>query len=210
MVQPGLIFIRRPPRLLISSFASTQTPRCRHVPSVPPRNLRSGFETQTRKPVTDGFEVQTTKPRSRVAYSIRVPRLDRCHRRPRPISMPSPPEPRSTRTSTVLTRSTLSLLCLLRTCRCPSLTSVLHRSRSIDTARFYLTFTSPSTTASELHTCTTRVKRHVAYIAFAMVGLVTTQPTLWITLTITHYKTNTQRYLSTLCSQMKAICQICI
>jgi hypothetical protein len=61
----------------------------------------------------------------------------------------------------------------------------------------------PSTTASVLHTCTPRAKRHAAHIAFAMVGLVTTQPTSWITLTITHHKTNTQGYLSTLCSHKK-------
>jgi hypothetical protein len=66
-----------------------------------------------------------------------------------------------------------------------------------------LTFTSPSTTASVLHTCTPRAKRHAARIAFAMVGLVTTQPTSWITLIITHHKTNTQGYLSTLCSQLQ-------
>jgi hypothetical protein len=70
-----------------------------------------------------------------------------------------------------------------------SLTSALHRSQSIGTARLYLTFTSPSTTVSELHTCSTQAKRHVAHIAFAMVGLVTTQPSSWITLTITHHKT---------------------
>jgi hypothetical protein len=72
----------------------------------------------------------------------------------------------------------------------PSLTFALHRSWSIGMAHVYLTFTSPSTTASELHTCTTQAKRHVAHIAFAMVGLVTTQPSSWITLTITHHKTN--------------------
>jgi hypothetical protein len=72
----------------------------------------------------------------------------------------------------------------------PNLTSALHRSRSVGTARPYLTFTSPSTTASKLHTCTTQAKRHVTHIAFTMVGLVTTQPSSWITLTITHHKTN--------------------
>jgi hypothetical protein len=66
--------------------------------------------------------------------------------------------------------------------------SVLHRSQSIGVARLYLTFTSPSTTASELHTCTIQAKRRVAHIAFAMVVLVTTQPSSWITLTITHHK----------------------
>jgi hypothetical protein len=65
-----------------------------------------------------------------------------------------------------------------------------------------LTFTSPSTTASVLHTCTTQAKRHVAHKAFAKVELVTTQPTSWVTLIITHHKMNTQRYLSTLCSHL--------
>jgi hypothetical protein len=70
----------------------------------------------------------------------------------------------------------------------PSPTSALHRSRFIGMTCLYLTFTSPSTTASELHTCTTQAKRHVAHIAFAMVGLVTTQSSSWITLTITYHK----------------------
>jgi hypothetical protein len=81
----------------------------------------------------------------------------------------------------------------------PSLTSALHRSRSISTTHLYLTFSSSSTTASEFHTCIIQAKRHVVHIAFIIVGLVTTQSTLWITLTITHHKTNTQGYLSTLC-----------
>jgi L-lactate permease len=71
----------------------------------------------------------------------------------------------------------------------PSLTSALHHFRSIGTARLYLTFTPPSTTVSEHHTCTTQAKRHVAHIAFVMIGLVITQPFSWITLTITHHKT---------------------
>ena len=44
----------------------------------------------------------------------------------------------------------------------PSLTSVLHRSQSIGTTRPYLTFTSPSTTAFEIHTYAPQAKRHVA------------------------------------------------
>jgi hypothetical protein len=71
-----------------------------------------------------------------------------------------------------------------------------------------LTFTSPSATASVLHTCTTQAKRHVAHKAFAKVWLVTTQPTSWITLTITHHKMNTQGYLSTLYSQLDTKCII--
>jgi hypothetical protein len=90
MVQSGVIFIRRPPRLLTGSFASTRTPRCRHVPSIPPRNLRPSFEAQTRKPATDGFEAQTTKPlMSSVLHT-------------RPMSMvlrTKPPNPRCRRVS---------------------------------------------------------------------------------------------------------------
>jgi hypothetical protein len=96
------------------------------VPSVPPRNLRPGFETQTRKPATDGFEAQTTT-RSRVAYSICFPRhltrvtavLDRL---PAKSS-----EPCSTYTSSVLTRSTQSLPCTLASVDVPD---VSHRGWS--------------------------------------------------------------------------------
>jgi hypothetical protein len=67
MVQPEIVFIRRPPRPSWDSFASTRTPQCRHVPSVPPRNLRPGFEVQ--------IVLRLNPPNSpRVAYSIRVPR----------------------------------------------------------------------------------------------------------------------------------------
>jgi hypothetical protein len=91
---------------------------------------------------------------------------------------PSPPEPRSTCTFAVLTRWTRSLPCILTLVDIqmsatvashqaswslgPSFTFVLHRSRSIGTVRPYLTITSPSTTVSELHTCTPQAKRHVA------------------------------------------------
>ena len=44
----------------------------------------------------------------------------------------------------------------------PSLASALHHSRSVGTARLYLTFTLPLTTVSELHTCASQAKRHVA------------------------------------------------
>jgi hypothetical protein len=72
----------------------------------------------------------------------------------------------------------------------PSFTPQVHRH---DTSS--LTFTSPSATVSMLHTCTTQAKRHVAHKAFAKVGLVTTQPTSWITLTITHHKNEHTRVL---------------
>ena len=42
--------IRRPRAFLILCFASTQASGCRHVPSRPLRDLRPGFEAQTRKP----------------------------------------------------------------------------------------------------------------------------------------------------------------
>ena len=120
------------------------------------------------------------KPPNPLASSVlhtRPPLLDTCHRRPRPPGRQVIQSLRSTCTSAVLTWSTRSLLhvhlCLsmspgvttvagplaLRSLS-PSLTSALHRSRSIGTTRLYLTFTSPSTTASELHTC--EAKRHVA------------------------------------------------
>jgi isopentenyl phosphate kinase len=79
---------------------------------------------------------------------------------------------------------------------CPSFTPSVHRHGTSS-----LTFTSPSAIVSVLHTYTTQAKRHVVHKTFAKVGLVTAQPTSWITLTITHHKTNTQGYLSTLCSQ---------
>jgi hypothetical protein len=78
----------------------------------------------------------------------------------------------------------------------PSFTPPVHRHGTSS-----LTFTSPSATASVLHTCTTQAKRHVAHKDFTKVALVTTQPISWITLRITHHKTNTQGYSSTLCSQ---------
>jgi hypothetical protein len=81
----------------------------------------------------------------------------------------------------------------------PSLTSVLHPSGP-SARHVLLDLHLAVATASVLHTCTTQAKRHVAHKAFTKAGLVTTQPTSWITLTITHHKTNTQGYLSTLCS----------
>ena len=106
------------------------------------------------KPVnrpSDGFEVQTIKPSASSVLHTRPPPSDACHRRPRPAGPPSPPEPRSTHASAVLTRSTPSLHVFLHLSMSqvsataashpasgslgPSLTSVLHRSRSVDTAR---------------------------------------------------------------------------
>ena len=49
MIRLGINVIRRPPRLLTSSFASTRTPRCHHVSSFQHWNLRPGFEAQTRE-----------------------------------------------------------------------------------------------------------------------------------------------------------------
>jgi hypothetical protein len=159
------------------------------------------------------------KPPNPLVSSVlhtRPPPLNTCHRHPRPAGTPSPLSlarlacpPSSLGQhchSHVFLHLSMSQVSATAAGHLafwslgPSLTSVLHRSRSIGTARLYLTFSSPSTTASELHTYTTQAKRHVAHLAFAMVGLVTTQPISWITLTITHHKTNTQGYLSTLCS----------
>jgi hypothetical protein len=52
--------------------------------------------------------------------------------------------------------------------------------------------------APHLHTTSQETCTH----SFRHGRLVTTQPTSWITLTITHHKTNTQGYLSTLCSHI--------
>jgi hypothetical protein len=149
------------------------------------------------KPVNPPLMVLRPKPSNRSASSVlhtRPPPFDVCH----------------LHVNTVTSISSY-------TCRCPkcqpprqaiwppgpsvqasrlSFTPPVHQHNTSS-----LTFTSPSATASMLHTCTTQAKRHVAHKAFAKVGLVTTQPTSWITLTITHHKTNTQGYLSTLCSQ---------
>jgi hypothetical protein len=157
------------------------------------------------KPATNGFETQTTKPPASSVLHTHPPT--------RHVSLPSltahppsPPKPRSTRTSTVLTQPTWSLLCTLAQLRLSmsqmlattaghpaslslslSLTSVLHHFRSIGTARPYLTFTSPSITAFELQTCTPPAKRHNP--THAMVSS-PTQPRSWITLTITYHKMN--------------------
>jgi hypothetical protein len=186
MVQPEVIFIRRPPCPSWDSFTLTRTPRCRHVPFVPPRNLRPGFETQTRKPATDGFEVQTTKPPVSSILHTRPPPLDTCHRRPRsavrqvllsPARLACPPswfgQHSHFHVHLCLSMSQMSTTAAGHPASWslgPSLTSVLHRSWSIDTARPYLTFISPSTTVSELqhlHTTSQETCR-------------TTQLTLWL------------------------------
>jgi hypothetical protein len=78
-----------------------------------------------------------------------------------------------------------------------SIMSVLYHSQSIGRARAYLTFTSPSTTASELHTCAPQVKKHVTQPKVPKLN-----PKTQITLTITHHKSEPQGYISTLCSQL--------
>jgi hypothetical protein len=135
-----------------------------------------------------------------------------CHRHPRPVSPSSPPEPRL---SAVLTWSTRSLPCTLVLVDVPD---VSHRGWSPGllipwskphvcpsplqvhrhTTRLYLTFSSPSTTASDLYTCTPQAKRYVAHIAYAMVMSVTSSTYLWITLTITYHKTH-RKSTSRLC-----------
>jgi hypothetical protein len=151
MVQSKVIFIWRPLRPSWDSFASMRTPRCRHMSSVRPQNLRPSFEAQTRKLVHPMFLRPKPPNRSRVAYSIRIPRnsthvtvvLDR----------PGTKSSWAPLNSQVrcLTRSTWSLPCALALVDVldvshhgwspaswslsPSLTSVLHRSRSIHYGR---------------------------------------------------------------------------
>jgi hypothetical protein len=160
------------------------------------------------KPVNSPPMVLRPKPPNPLTSSIlhmRPSPLDTCHRRPRPAGrqvlraparLACPPSwlgqhghshvhLRLSMSQMSATMAGLPASWSLG----PSLTSVLHHSRSISTARLYLTFTLSSTTASKLHTCTTQAKRHVAHISFAMVELVTTQPSSWITLIITHHKT---------------------
>jgi hypothetical protein len=68
--------------------------------------------------------------------------------------------------------------------------------QSISTACFYLTFISPSTIASELHTCAPQAKRHIAQ----------PQPTPWLVHRLNPRRkslitTQPQGHISTLCSQ---------
>jgi hypothetical protein len=188
MVQPEIVFIRRPPRLSWDRFASTRTPRCRHMSSVPPRNLRTGFEVQ--------IVLRLNPPnRPRVAYSIRVPRnsmrvttvLDRL------ATKSSRASARRACLPSWLGQHGHSLVQMSATMAGhppyqfldPSLTSVLHRSRSIDMARPYFPFISPSTTASELHTCASKSRDMLHNLTHAMVSSQTQSKTR-ITLTITH------------------------
>jgi hypothetical protein len=178
MVQPEVIFIRRPLRPLWDSFASARTPQCRHVPFVPPRSLRLGFEAQTRKPVHP--MILRPKPSNQLASSVLHTRPPRAQHMSLPSSTDRPLSPQSlarlARPPCWLSQHGyshvhlhLSMYQMLATAAghpaswslSPSFTSVLHHSRSVGTARLYLTFTSPSTTASELYTCTPQAKRHV-------------------------------------------------
>src|SRR5579859_5928903 len=162
-----------------------RTPRCRHVSSVPPRDLRpglgtspqvlrpkpvkpatDGFEAQTTKPATDGFEAQTTKP------------FDACHHGPRSPESPGRPSsqlclrarhlvPVDTVTPVFL-RPSMSQVSATTAChpaiwsRSPSLTSALHRSRSISTARPPWPSPRHRLPDPQLGTCTSRTKKHVA------------------------------------------------
>jgi len=147
------------------------------VPSVPPRNLRPGFEANPAKPSPGGFEAQPTKP-PRVAYSIRVPRHST-----RVTSVLNCPGAKSSRASLDLHVSHLDSVNMVTpmytcACRCPRCQPPRLVTRppgpSVQASRPSFTtpgpsarhgttsFTSPSTTASELHTCTPKTKRHVA------------------------------------------------
>jgi hypothetical protein len=160
------------------------------------------------KSVNPSPMVLRLKPLNPLASSVlhtRPPPLDTCHRRPRPAGHQVLWAPLNLH---VLRLDSVNKITPMYTCAClclrchpprlvtrPSGPSVqashppFHHSRFIGMTRLYLTFTPPSTTVFELHTCTTQAKRYVAHIAFAMVGLITTQPSSWITLTITHHKT---------------------
>jgi len=86
--------IRRPPRLLTSSLASTQSPRCRHMPSIPHQNLCPGFEAQTQQ--NPPPMVLRPKPPNRAASSV-------------PRTRPPPTCVLPSQMSTALTQSTRSL-----------------------------------------------------------------------------------------------------
>ena len=62
------------------------------------------------KPATDGFESQTTKPPVSSVLHTRPPPLEACHRRLRPPGRQVFQSLRSTCSTTILTRSTRSLL----------------------------------------------------------------------------------------------------
>jgi hypothetical protein len=164
------------PRLL-HRFASPRRNLCDSATCrlVPPRNLRPSFEAKPAKPSPGGFEAQPTKP-PQVAYSIHVPhhstRVTAILNRPAAKSFRAPLDRRLHSVNMVTPMYTCVCRCLQMSATAaghlaswslgPSLTSVFHRSWSIGTARPYLTFTSPSTTASELHNCAPQAKRHVA------------------------------------------------
>jgi hypothetical protein len=107
--------------------------------------------------------------RPRVAYSIRVPRHSTCVTAV--LDRPATKSSWASLDSHVCCLDSVNTVTLMYTCtcRCPSYlfrlpaswSLVLHRSWSISTTCPYLTFSSSSTTAFELHTCTPKVKRHV-------------------------------------------------
>jgi hypothetical protein len=188
-------------------FAS---PRCKLCDSttcrpVPPRNLCPDFEAQTRKPSTDGFEAQTIKP---PASSARPPKLDTCHLYSRPPGCQVFKSLCSTCTSTVLTRSTRSLLYVhLHLSMSPSVShhgwsTGLLVPRSISTARPYLIFTSPRPPPPS-STPAHRKPRDMLHNPTHVMVSSQTQPKTRITLTITCHKYEPQGHISTLCSYLK-------
>jgi hypothetical protein len=125
MVQPGVIFIGRPPRLLISSFASTRTPRC--CPCCPFLLGTSAWVLRS-KPVNQPPMV--LRPKSPNPFATSVLHMhtpsDTCPAILDRLAAKSS-EPRSTCTSSVLTRSTRSLPCTLALI---DVSDVSHRSWS--------------------------------------------------------------------------------
>jgi len=129
------------------------------------RNSNRVLRPKPEKPFVNGFEAQTTKPPGE-AYPLRLLHdLNMCHHRPQSYdlidavfiihillhsSMSPSASHRSWSPGLLVPRSKPHV--------CPSPLSV-HRH---GTTRLYLTFTLPSTTASELHTCAPQAKRHAA------------------------------------------------
>ena len=108
------IFIRRPARFFTARFASTQAPRCRHVPSV---RLGTSARVLRPKPVNRPPLVLRPKPTNRPASSV-------LQTRPPPCTLACRcPQVSATATDRPASRSVSS-----------GLTSVLHRSQSIGTA----------------------------------------------------------------------------
>jgi hypothetical protein len=185
---------------------------------VSPQNLHSRFKAKTRNSSTDGFEAQTIKPPTSSVLHTRSPQLDVCHLRPRPPGHQVFESLRSTCTSTVLTRSTQSLLhvhlCLLMSPKCqPPRLITWPPGPSVQASRPSFTATGPSawhvpTWPSAHHrppppssTPTHHKPRDMLHNPTHAMVSSQTQPKTQITLTISHHKSGPQGHISTLCLQ---------